>query len=219
MVKAKDETGNIYGRLAVIKEVGRKRGAVLFLCECECGNKKEITGGDLRSGKVKSCGCYKKEYLSKEYTTHGLKKHRIYNIYHGMVDRCTNSENANFYRYGGRGIKVCDEWLNEESGLLAFYEWSLSNGYDEKLTIDRIDNDGNYEPSNCRWITFKKQQNNKSTNHYVEINGETKTLKEWSEIYQISYATIFQRLKRGWSDVEAVTTPRYEKFVNKEYLL
>lgn len=204
MAKSKDETGNTYGRLSVIKEVGRKRGAALFLCQCECGKHKEITGGDLRSGKVHSCGCLKSEMRIEKNTTHGLKTHRLYSIYHNMITRCYNEKATHFDSYGGRGISICDEWKND---FISFYNWAIRNGYSDELSIDRIEVNGNYEPSNCRWATIQEQSVNKRSTHFVEINGEVKSLTEWCTIYKIKYPTVQDRIKRGWSEFDALTKP------------
>jgi hypothetical protein len=212
---SKNEIGNVYGRLTVLKEIGRKRGAVLFLCKCECGNEKEITGGDLRSGKVHSCGCYKSEKLTNENKTHGLKNSRIYGIYYGMISRCYNQNATHYENYGGRGIFICKDWLDD---FMNFYNWSLANGYRDDLTLDRIDVNGNYQPSNCRWVTMKEQGFNKRNNHYVEIDGEIKTITEWSDIYSINPQTVHCRMERGWDVIYALTSPINEKFINKRYM-
>jgi hypothetical protein len=213
--KSKNEVGNVYGRLTVLKETGRKRGAVLFLCKCECGNEKEITGGDLRSGKVHSCGCYKIEKVTNENITHGLNDHRLYSIYHNMISRCYNEKIDTYELYGGRGIKICNEWLNKENGFINFYKWSIQNGYTEFLTLDRMNVNGNYTPDNCRWATNQQQSNNKRSNHYVEMDGEIKTLSEWCEIFNISYKTVQSRLQTGWEEIKAITTPIKTKYKKK----
>ena len=125
-----------------------------------------------------------------------------------MKARCYNPHNGFYHRYGGRGITVCDEWKNNFS---AFRKWAMCNGYSDGLTLDRIDFDGNYEPSNCRWATSKEQANNKCTNHYVMFNGEKKTLKQWSESTGLSYPTLLGRIKRGWSIEKMLTTPQRNK--------
>jgi hypothetical protein len=206
-IKGKNEVGNRYGRLTVITEVDKIRGARSFKCECDCGNKEYIvTGCDLRSGRVNSCGCYKSEKITKENTTHGLKQHRIYKIYYNMIARCYNDKTSHFKDYGGRGITICDEWLGE-SGFVNFYDWSMKNGYSNDLSIDRIEVNGNYEPNNCRWATNEEQANNKRKTIYIEINGETKTLKQWCEFYNLNYNSVRYRIKSGWNKTLALTTP------------
>jgi hypothetical protein len=206
--KTKIEVGSKYRRLTVIKESGRKRGAILYLCKCDCGSEKEVIGYDLRNGKVVSCGCFKRERLKNLKSTHGLSHHRLYNTYYNMVERCGNENDPNYNHYGGRGIKVCEEWLDD---FMSFYNWSMENGYSDKLTIDRTDNNGNYEPNNCRWVTQKEQNENRRANRYVDIDGVIKSFSKWCEIYQINYQTALLRAKKGMSDYEAITTPVRKK--------
>jgi hypothetical protein len=219
MAKPINEVGNVYGRLTVIKEIGRKRGAVLFLCHCKCGNDVEETGGDLRTGRVNSCGCLKSEMRIEENTTHGLRKHRLYSIHRGMITRCYYEKSEYFSDYGGRGIVICREWLNSENGFINFYNWAISNGYDETLTLDRINVNGNYEPENCRWATIEQQSLNKRNTRYIIIEGEKKTLKEWCNIFNIKYKTALYRVNNGWDEIKAVTTPAKTKHINKRYVL
>ena len=130
-----------------------------------------------------------------------------------MLFRCNNPKNPNYFRYGNRGIKVCDEWKND---FLSFYNWSMKNGYRDDLTLDRIDNNGDYEPNNCRWTTMKTQCNNTSRCKYITINNETKTLREWCEITGVNYSTARDRIRRcGWDPVKAVTVPPNIKFRRK----
>lgn len=131
-------------------------------------------------------------------------RERILGIFNGMKQRCYNKNSTKYHRYGGRGITICDEWLKNPQ---SFVDWSMDNGYADNLTIDRINNDGNYEPSNCRWATKKEQANNTSTNHRITYNGETHTLKEWSEKLGISYQTLMIRLCHGWSEEKTLSEP------------
>lgn len=143
------------------------------------------------------------------YAIHGLSSTRIYNIWIDMKKRCYNTKSNRYKRYGGRGITVCDEWLHNPK---AFFEWSIENGYADNLTIDRIDNDGNYEPGNCRWITQKEQQRNTSRNRFITANGVRKTMAEWAEITGISTNVIKDRLnKLHWNEQDAVTIPTMKK--------
>ena len=167
-ILTKDLTGQRFGRLVAIRrvtETGDKRP--MWLCRCDCGNECTIGRYDLESGNTKSCGCLSKELSKLINRTHGIcsQNSRIYNIWRKIVDRCYNFNNHKYRNYGGRGIKVCDEWLIKENsqGLINFYNWSLANGYRDDLTIDRIDVNGNYEPSNCRWISLTSQTWNKTT--------------------------------------------------------
>lgn len=154
-------TNNRFGRLKVIKEVeasispcGTKRRK--FLCQCDCGESKIVQMTHLKSGHTSSCGCLHKETFSNY--KHGLKHHRIHVIWRGIRQRCLNPNNGRYNDYGGRGIKICNEW---EKDFMAFYNWAIQNGYSAQLTIDRINVNGNYEPSNCRWATNSEQQSNK----------------------------------------------------------
>lgn len=134
----------------------------------------------------------------------GRKCTRLYRIYHNMKNRCFNPKTTGYDRYGGRGIIVCDEWKDD---FKAFYDWSISHGYADNLTIDRIDVNGNYEPGNCRWVTMKEQNQNKCSNHIITLFGESKALQMWCDKYDISCKTVQDRLKRGWDEVAAITTP------------
>ena len=137
--------------------------------------------------------------------THRKSGTRLYRTWTDMRNRCNNRKNVHYSRYGGRGIKVCDEW---QRSFESFHAWAIANGYSDDLTIDRIDVNGNYEPSNCRWITMSQQQYNKSNKRLVTVNGETKTISQWAECTGIKYDTIWRRVKRGktGSDVIAGAT-------------
>jgi len=133
------------------------------------------------------------------------RKTRIYSIYKGMKDRCRYKTNDNYERYGGRGIRVCEEWLAD---YMNFYNWAINNGYKEGLTLDRIDPNKNYEPDNCRWATYKEQANNTRRNNYITYNNKTHTLTEWSEILGIKRSTLSNRIvTKKWDIKKALTTP------------
>lgn len=211
----KDITGQKFNRLTAVKLVGIDKGHhALWECECDCGNRRTVSISDLKNGYVKSCGCQKKEKISELKTTHGEGKTKLYRVWSMMKDRCINPNDTSYERYGGRGIKVCDEWMNS---YVAFRDWAYQNGYNECLSIERIDNNGNYEPSNCKWATVIEQSRNRRSNIIIEINGQKKIVVEWAEIYNISPQTIYKRLKRGWNEIEAVTTPVLQHFRNSRY--
>lgn len=192
--------GKKYGRLTVIEELGvDARGEYTWLCKCECGKTVVRKGGDIRSGATRSCGCIHQESITK----HGMSDTRLYSIWHAMNQRCSNENNDRFADYGGRGIKVFSEWENFE----AFRDWALANGYQDHLTIDRKDNDGDYCPDNCRWITNKEQQNNRRNNRLLEFNGELKTVQEWAEETGINQSTLRKRIRSGWTIERALTAP------------
>lgn len=208
-----DLTGQRFGRLTVVKRSGSTpQKLALWLCKCDCGNEKIIDGHTLRRGGSKSCGCYRTERESeravKRNYKHGQRKTRLYGIWLGMKSRCYNSNDHNFLHYGAKGIEVCEEWTQD---FQSFYGWSMSHGYKEDLSIDRIDVNGNYEPNNCRWVTMKVQQNNRSNNHLITCSGETHTISEWAEITGMNKGTIRSRLVRGWSEEKTISCSVKEK--------
>ena len=202
-MRGKDLIGQRFGRLVVIEKLPSKNNRCWWRCKCDCGNFKDVPTKYLTSGTTQSCGCLNKiksenakkaaKKSAEVCTTHGLSNTRIYSIWKNMIYRCENSKTAEFKLYGGRGIKVCEEWHD----IRKFQEWAMINGYKEGLEIDRVDVDGNYEPLNCRWATRKQQNNNKRNNVKAEINGEIHTLAEWSEITGITINTLQYRYYRG----------------------
>ena len=168
-----------------------KHGIATWFCECDCGGIKIVPSGSLVGGYTKSCGCYGKEHPS--HLKHDGKGTRLYSIWKGMNERCNTTSSCSYSNYGGRGIKVCREW----SEYTAFRDWSLSHKYNDSLTIDRIDNDGNYEPSNCRWATRKQQVRNSRRTAYATILGVKKLFAEWCEILGIDYKASWQKIRRS----------------------
>lgn len=191
--------GQRFGRLTVIREAEHQYGHRYILCKCDCGNEKSINLNSLVHGTSNSCGCYRREYIAQKNYKHGgtrrtAPKERLHSIWTGMKRRCHSPKDIGYRNYGQRGIIVCDEWRYDYS---AFREWALANGYSDELTIDRIDVNGNYEPSNCRWATIKEQSNNTRVNHRVTYNGETHTLAEWQDITGIDDDKLGRRLSKG----------------------
>lgn len=193
--------GKRFGRLTVIKRVeNTKLGDAQWLCQCDCGNKKVILGKSLRIGSTRSCGCLlsecSKERMTKLMTKHGKSNSRLYRVWASMKDRCNSPTYKEYYNYGGRGISVCEEWQKFEP----FYKWAMVNGYKKGLEIDRIDNDGNYEPNNCRWVTRKQNTRNTRKNIKVEVtNKATGNKKQFSSISEVcetlkftSYSTVMR---------------------------
>lgn len=204
-----DLTGKKFGRLTVLKRAKNRGKDVFWLCQCECGNQKEVNGSKLRGGKTKSCGCLKKDMsFDEKYgfvrKTHGMSNTRIYRIYNKMKLRCYSKTNSAYKDYGGRGITVCQEWLDD---FMNFYNWSMENGYSDDLSIDRINNDKGYSPENCRWATKKKQANNTRSTVFLTYKGETKPASEWSKITGIRQDTLTMRKRNGWSDDRCIETP------------
>ncbi|NFT07643.1 hypothetical protein FDF26_11310 [Clostridium botulinum] len=187
-------TSKKFGRLTVIERAeNSKWGKTRWVCKCNCGKVKTVLGEHLRKGRIVSCGCYNKE--KKSNLIHGERHSRIYSIWCDMKYRCSDSNSAKRRKnYYDRGIRVCSEW---KDSFETFKKWSMSHGYTDKLTIDRIDVDGNYEPFNCRWVDIKTQDNNKTTNHYVTYKGEKITVAELSEKVGLTYNTLLGRILRN----------------------
>lgn len=197
------QVGMRFGRLTVIEQLPQRGIHKMWRCQCDCGNIKDVYDTNLKRGKTKSCGCLVKDVNS----THGDYASRLYHVWAGMLDRC-NTHNTRSKNHGDRGIRVCDEWHDFE----AFKSWAVANGYDEnaprgKCTLDRIDNNGNYEPSNCRWVSNTRQCRNKRNNRLLTFNGEIHCLTEWGEILGINPKTIDTRLRKGWSVNDALNKP------------
>lgn len=208
-----EELGNKYGRLTVIENKGKDvHRNTLWLCHCECGNDIVVRGSDLRSGKTKSCGCLQKEIACKTISNynssnnyippsvynvkHNMSHERLYNIWIGIKTRCFNSNHDNYKYYGERGITMCDIWAHD---FTAFMEWACANGYNDLLTIDRIDPDENYCPDNCRWVLPKNQLFNKRNTIYMQYNGEKKPLKILCVENNIPYKWAYSKYKLGYT--------------------
>lgn len=181
-----DLTGKKFGRLTVLSEALKRGKRLYWTCECECGTIKDICGEKLTSGKTVSCGCYNREKGIK----HGKSRERLYVIWNDMKQRCYNEKHIAYKRYGGAGIEICPEW---KSSVETFIEWANNNGYNDALSIDRIDNTKGYYPDNCRWVTRQEQAVNRKTSKMYEYNGKSHTLNEWSKILGIPQSTLWYR--------------------------
>ena len=195
-----DLTGKRFGKWSVVEYAGNSK----WMCVCDCGTTREVSTANLNSGNTHSCGCYKRETTIKNNTTHGMNKTPLHSRWLDIKDRCYNAHDKNYVNYGGRGIGVCDEWKDD---FMAFHDWAVANGFRKELTIDRIDNNKDYSPQNCRWVDRATQNRNTRRNHYVTIDGETKTVMDWALTVGINESLIRARLKRGWSERDAVYKP------------
>ena len=177
-----------------------------WLCRCNCGNEKVVYRGGLTSGDIISCGCYHKEHLNEYGKTHGLSHDKMYSKWSGIVQRCINPKAANYERYGGRGIDICDDWRNNPEH---FIEWAYSNGYEDGLTLDRKNNNKGYYPDNCRWITPREQQSNTRRNHNITRKGITNSIAEWSKLTGVNHETLRYRVNHNnFDDID--------EYLNKE---
>lgn len=209
-LRVKDLSNKRYGRLTVkhFSHLRLKPGGsrvYYWACECDCGNWTAVSRGNLKNGSVISCGCRLDEWLhGDERKVHGATPERLYRTWANILTRCSNPNATGWHLYGGRGIRVCDEWA---TSYVAFRDWALANGWQDDLEIDRIDVNGNYEPGNCRWTTDLIQARNKRSNLMLTANGETHCLEEWAQILGVPSRRIWMRLKRGWSHERALRTP------------
>ncbi len=206
-----DLTNKRFGKLVATEIAYVKNYRRYWKCKCDCKNI-TVVREDALIRSTRSCGCLINADRKGEPITHGLNGSRIQRIYNGMKQRCYNKNNHGYGDYGGRGIKICDEWLGE-NGLLNFYNWAMANGYEDDLSIDRIENDGNYEPSNCRWSNDSEQRRNQRQKQY-EVDGEIHTIKEWAEISNIKYDTLRWRINNGWDIKDAISQP--ESHISRE---
>lgn len=207
MARKVEIVGRTFGKLAVIRKDSDFRypnGAhsEKYLCRCECGNNLVVAKKNLLNGNTQSCGCSRVESNSARLTKHGGKGTRLYDTWCSMKGRCYNPKNEDYLDYGGRGISICSEWRNDFS---AFRKWALQNGYDDSLTIDRVNANGNYEPTNCRWTDMATQANNRRNSIYIEYNGERHTCAEWARITGIPYDRIHNRYISGMSAQEILS--------------
>lgn len=208
-----DLTGKTFGRWTVLEKTRKQQRNQVYLCRCECGNMREVTQSNLTQGKSQSCGCLQKELTSKRFTTHGMRKSRLYDIYANMKARCTNPNNKRYDSYGGRGIGICQDWNNSFD---AFKKWALSHGYSDDLTIDRINVDGDYCPENCRWANQEQQSNNQQKTIWIEILGERRSLKQWTTFMGWNYGTYSARYRKGLCIFKDFEIEEIKKKLQKE---
>lgn len=192
-MKIQDITGQRFGKLKVLNFAYKEKGVYYWLCQCDCGKEKIISRNHLQSLHTKSCGCLQKEKARNFHLIHNMANSRIYHIWRDIKDRCLNMKKQNYKYYGGRGIRVCEEWKND---FMNFYNWAMANGYNDKLTIDRRNNDGNYEPNNCRWTTKQEQANNTRRNRYITYKGKTQSLANWCRELKLNYKLTKQRIQK-----------------------
>lgn len=202
-----------YGLLTITEDVGIINSYRRVIAKCDCGNAKQYRLADIQHGRSTNCGCIRKAHLHIRNTKHGESRTKLYRRWKGIIERCTYKGHFAYDRYGGRGISVCKEWLDD---FLAFKEWALNNGYQGAGEVDRINNNGNYEPVNCRIVTRKQNCRNKGSNHYVTMNGETKCISEWAEQYDITADLLYHRINNmGWPIEKALSVkPKYRIYAD-----
>lgn len=200
-----DMTGECYGRLTVLSQAGRLHGRPAWLTQCQCGNQKVATRDDLRRGAVTSCGCFRTEKrralaaaLNKSHGLYGTEMHRIWR---SMLARCQSKTHIGYRYYGGRGVKVCERWMDLNNFIADMGQRPTG------ASLDRIDPDGDYEPGNCRWATVAEQNRNKRTNVNLTLAGRTQCAAEWARELGVTQGAIAWRKKQGWSDEQTLTKP------------
>lgn len=213
MGKFRDLTGQRFGRLTVLSRAPNRilpsgKPKTMWYCKCDCDENKiiEVEADSLIRGNTTSCGCYRKEQALKATTKHGLSGTKLEKTYRNMHSRCENPNATKYEIYGGKGITVCDEWSGE-NGLVNFYNWAIANGYEEGLSIDRIDGDKGYSPDNCRWATIDEQNFNRSNTLLITIDGETKQAKDWAKEYGLAIDTFWQRYYKGITGKDLIDEP------------
>ena len=197
-------TGKRFGRLVVVEQAGISlTKKALWLCRCECGEERIIAGYDLRAGNCRSCGCLRRDMLVERNTTHGKTYSKVYRSWAHVLDRCLNPNDGAFQNYGGRGITVCARWQSFENFLKDMGEPPAGAG----VSIERVENNGNYEPGNCCWATQKEQSRNKRNNRFLTFNGVTLCVSDWAKRIGMKCSTLQQRIISGWSAEDALTKP------------
>lgn len=201
--------GEKFGRLLVVEKAESKKGHIRWRCKCDCGNECIVNGYSLKNGNTTSCGCFKRENAKLLYSGVRQNDKRLYGVWNGIKQRCLNRNNNSYHNYGGRGIKIDTEWANNYE---AFYKWAIRSGYRKGLEIDRIDNNGDYCESNCRFVDKDVQANNKRNVKLYTIDGITKTLPQWCREYNQDYSTVRQRIyKLNWTIKDALSKPKQKR--------
>lgn len=196
-----DIIGKKFGYLTVKEYVGYKNRHPFYKVVCDCGTEKDVDYWSLMRGHSRSCGCLHRKMVGDMARKHGESKTRLFKIWCGIKKRCLDQNSSRYSYYGGRGIKICDEWKND---FIPFRDWAKANGYTDELTIDRIDVNGDYSPENCRWATKEQQANNTRSNHYLEYKGIRRSMMEWCKILGLNYSTIRGRINSyHWTVEEA----------------
>ncbi len=205
----KNLKGLKFGRLTVFaKPIPSKNGE--WLCVCDCGNKIKSNSHKLTAGHTRSCGCLQKELLSQRSTVHGMRNSMEYRPWANMKSRCLNPKASHYKYYGGRGIKVCERWKKFQNFFI-----DMGPRPSNRHSIERLDCNGNYEPGNCCWATIKEQRNNTRASRFLVMKGETKTLSQWSELYNLISETVRYRLSKGWTVEQALETRPRDQRVSK----
>jgi len=214
----KNYIGKKIGYIEILEKTNeRKNGYIVYKCKCHKCNKivyktlEHITTREKQGHNNITCGCF--DYHKNNLYKHGLSNTRLYNIYVNMKQRCYDKNSISYKDYGERGITICQEWLND---FKTFYKWAIENGYKNNLTIDRINNNGNYEPNNCRWANAYEQSNNRRNNVILEYNGVKKTLIEYAKEYNIEICTLRSRIKRGWNIERALNEKTHLNYKGKK---
>ena len=216
-----DLTSRRFGRWTVLSLAKKKHGTSYWICRCDCGTEKTVSGGNLRNGKTTSCGCFRKEFVSQRKFIHGRSMHfgrdATYNIWIDMRRRCGNPQSRHFVLYGGRGISVCPRWVDGEGSLSGFECFLADMGErpSDKHSIDREDVNGNYEPGNCRWATTAEQARNKRNTRWVQFGGESMCITDAIQRSGIPVWTVYDRLRRGWDIDRALTQPVLQRKWNR----
>ena len=223
MGKRTDLTGQRFGRLVVLKYISRSKENRYgkWMCKCDCGNVTFVTACHLNDGHTSSCGCYRRDYTGNSHRTHGLTGSKLDSAYYNMMQRCYREKDDHYASYGGRGIEVCEEWRNKENGKMNFFKWAWENGYEEGLSIERIDVNGNYCPNNCKWIPLSDQKKNmRPKQHkygypgiyqrkdngkyaaYIKINGMQMTVGTFDTAEQ-AYKAYLMAKEQGYIDFKS----------------